>query len=40
MALENLESGKDNLGAKALAQQLASQASTLKGDVENINKAF
>lgn len=38
--LQSLQDGKDNLGAKALAQELISQASSLKGDVTKINKAF
>lgn len=38
--LENLRSGKDNLGAKSIAQQLASEMSSLKSDIEKINKAF
>lgn len=40
MALKNLESGKDNLGGKALTQQLISQVSVLKSDIDKINKAF
>jgi hypothetical protein len=38
--LQSLRDGKDNLGAKALAQELISQASSLKSDVAKINKAF
>lgn len=38
--LMSLEAGKDNLSDKALAQQLISQASSLKDDVAKINKAF
>jgi septal ring factor EnvC (AmiA/AmiB activator) len=38
--LENLQSGKDNLGAKSVAQQLVSETSSLKSDIEKINKAF
>lgn len=39
-ALENLQSGKDNLGNEDLARQLISQASTLKNDIAKVNKAF
>ncbi len=39
-ALVNLENGKDNLSSKAIAQQLISEASKLKGDINKINKAF
>jgi hypothetical protein len=39
-ALQDLRSGKDNLGAKAIAQQLISAASSLKNDIGKINKAF
>jgi len=38
--LENLQSGKDDLGAKSVAQQLVSETSSLKSDIEKINKAF
>jgi hypothetical protein len=39
-ALKNLESGKGNLSAKEIAQQLISQASSLKNDIDKINMAF
>lgn len=39
-ALEKLDAGKDDLGAKLLAQQLISQASSLKNDISKINNAF
>lgn len=39
-ALMSLESGKDNLGAKDIAQQLISEASSLNDDIATINKAF
>lgn len=38
--LQDLESGKDNLSAVALIQQLVSDASALKGDVAKIQKGF
>jgi hypothetical protein len=40
MSLKELESGKDKLDAKALAQQLVTDASSLNDDIEKINKAF
>lgn len=38
--LQDLQSGKDNLSASSLAQQLTSDASTLQADVAKIDKAF
>jgi hypothetical protein len=39
-SLKNLENGKDKLGAKTIVQQLISETSSLKGDIDKINKAF
>jgi hypothetical protein len=38
--LQDLQDGKDNLAATAIIQQLVSQASSLKNDVDKIQKAF
>ncbi len=40
LALKELQDGKDNLSAVATIQQLVTQASSLKNDIEKIEKAF
>jgi len=39
-ALKSIESGKDDLTAQAIIQQLIAQATSLKTDIDAINKAF
>jgi hypothetical protein len=38
--LDEMEKGKDNLGAKDFADQLISEVSNLKSNIDNINQAF